>query len=155
MTFGWTSVRSTNSALKFSKAWQSFPTLLFTPDTLYCLCLPLFAPSVLFRPSSSYPSATPALITCTPQELSHQGEPTPAQDTQDFYLHYLASTQALLAYRCLVWAYQLIEYQMCKEWSLAEFDTLGKSTSAPLSIGWAVNKNYQPYLGEQEEEQLL
>ena len=37
----------------------------------------------------------------------------------------------LLTYRCLVWAYQLIEYQMCKEWSLAEFDTLGKSTSAP------------------------
>ena len=91
------------------------------------------APSVLFRPSSSYPAATPALITCTPQELSRQGEPTPAQDTQDFYLHHLASTQVLLAYRCLVWSYQLIEYQMCKEWSLAEFDTLGKSTSAPLS----------------------
>ena len=51
------------------------------------------APSVLFRPSSSYPAATPALITCTPQELSRQGEPTPAQDTQDFYLHHLASQQ--------------------------------------------------------------
>ena len=39
------------------------------------------------------------------------------------------------AYRYLVCAYQLIEYQMYKDWSLAEFDTLGKSTSSSLAIG--------------------
>ena len=34
ITLGWTSVRSTNSALMFSKAWHSFSTLLLTPETL-------------------------------------------------------------------------------------------------------------------------
>ena len=37
--------------------------------------------SVLFHPSS-YPAATPALITCTREESGRQGEPALAQDTR-------------------------------------------------------------------------
>ena len=41
------------------------------------------APSVLFHPSS-YPAATPALITCTQKQISRQGELALAQDTHYF-----------------------------------------------------------------------
>lgn len=43
------------------------------------------APSVLFHPSS-YPAATPALITCNSSQKSCQGEPALAQDTHCVFL---------------------------------------------------------------------